>query len=243
MSPDGNSLDMKSTETTYTDMSFGIKHLAFHLILLFFGISCTHLQPFRADDNIPPSASQDDDALAGIVNPFNSTCYDWRENIIPCDFKGPYAELMLDAPISDSRFTDNKDGTVTDNMTKLVWLKNTNCFGIQDWQSAVLAAKSLKAGDCGPDPDLVLSDGSSAGDWRLPTMQELCTLIDFSKRDPALPSGHMFSDAPPGYHWSSTTIDHHPEMAWIVYFESGTTCYENIKNRSGHILPVRNLKD
>ncbi|MDP4978885.1 MAG: hypothetical protein NWQ21_05475, partial [Desulfobacterales bacterium] len=102
---------MKSRETTYADMSFGIKYLAFYLILLFFGISCTHLQPFHADDNIPPSASQNDDALAGIVNPFNSTCYDWRENIIPCDFKGPYVELMSDTSISDSRFTDHKDGT------------------------------------------------------------------------------------------------------------------------------------
>ena len=188
-------------------------------------------------------ASQNDDALAAIVNPFNSTCYDWRDNIVPCDFKRQYAALMFDKSIPDSRFTDNRDGTVTDNLTKLVWLKNTNCFGIQDWQSAVLAAKSLKEGDCGPNPDLVLSDGSSAGDWRLPTMKELCTLIDFSKRDPALPNGHMFSDAPPGYHWSATTLDYHSEMAWIVYFESGTTCYENIKNRSGYILPVRSLKE
>ncbi len=55
-----------------------------------------------------------------------------------------------------------------------------------------LAVNSLKEGDCGPDPNFVLSDGSSAGDWRLPTMKELCTLIDYSKRDPALPNGHMF---------------------------------------------------
>jgi len=230
-------------ETIYAGMSFGIKYIVFPLIILFFGFSCTHLRPFHADDNIPSAASQNDDALAGIVNPFNSTCYDWRENIVPCDFKGPYAELMFDTSISGSRFTDNKNGTVTDNLTKLVWLKNTNCFGIQDWQSAVLAAQSLKEGHCGPNPDLVLSDGSSAGDWRLPTMAELCTLIDFTKRDPALPNGHMFSDAPSGYHWSATTLDSYSEMAWIVYIESGTTCYENINNRSGYILPVRSLKE
>ena len=224
-------------------MSFVIKYIVFHLILLFFGFSCTHLQPFYANEDIPLSASQNDDALEAIVNPFNSTCYDWRENVIPCDFKGPYAGLMFDKSISDSRFTDNKNGTVTDNLTKLVWLKNTNCFGIQDWQSAVLAAKSLKEGDCGPNPDLVLSDGSSAGDWRLPTMKELCTLIDFSKRDPALPNGHLFSYAPPGYHWSATTLDYHSEMAWIVYIESGTTCYEDIKNQAGHIWPVRESKE
>ncbi len=31
-----------------------------------------------------------------------------------------------------TRFTDNVDGTVTDNLTGLVWLKNANCFGAQD---------------------------------------------------------------------------------------------------------------
>jgi hypothetical protein len=192
-----------------------------------------------AGENNSLSESPNDDVLVGIVNPFNSTCYDWRGDIIPCDFKRQYAELLLDKPIPTSRFIDNKDGTVTDNLTRLTWLKNTNCFGKLDWRGAVLAAGGLKEGDCGPNPALVLSDGSSAGDWRLPTMGELCTLIDFSRRDPALPSGHMFSAVPPGYHWSATTLDYHSGIAWIVYFASGTTCYEAVTNQAGHVLPVR----
>lgn len=184
--------------------------------------------------------SSNDDLLAGIVNPFNSRCYDWRGNPIPCDFRRQYAELLMNRAIPDPRFIDNKDGTVTDCLTGLVWLRNANCFGMMDWKSARLAAKSLKNGDCGSDPALILSDGSSVGDWRLPTMRELCTLIDFSRREPALPSGHMFSVFPPGYHWSATRFDYHSGIAWIVYFESGTTCYEDITKQAGHILPVRN---
>jgi hypothetical protein len=202
-------------------------------VILAFGIGAC------AGQNNSLPESQNDDGLANIVNPFNSDCFDWKGDKIPCDFKRQYAELLSAGSIPDPRFMDNKDGTVTDRLTGLIWLKNTNCFGMMDWEGAMLAVKRLKDGDCGPDPTLILSDGSSAGEWRLPTMSELCTLIDFSRRDPALPGGHMFSAFPSGYHWSATTLDYHSGMAWIVYFESGTTCYEDVTNQAGHILPVR----
>lgn len=192
-----------------------------------------------AGGNNPLPVSSDDDGVAGIVNPFNSSCYDWKGDSIPCDFKRQYAELLVAGSIPDPRFVDNKDGTATDRLTGLIWLKHTNCFGMMDWEDAKRVAKHLKDGDCGPDPALILSNGSSAGDWRMPTMGELCTLIDFSRRNPALPSGHIFSAVPPGYHWSATTLEAHSGAAWIVYFESGTTCYENVTNNAGHILPVR----
>jgi hypothetical protein len=192
-----------------------------------------------AGEDNPLLMLDNDKQLAKIVNPLDSTCYDWRGEIIPCHYNQRYARLLFDKPIPVSRFIDNEDGTVTDSMTSLIWLKNPNIFGMLDWRDTSLAVNGLKEGDCGPNSDFVLSDGSSAGDWRLPTMKELCTLIDFSKREPALPRGHLFSDVPSGYHWSSTTLDHYSEMAWIVYFESGTTCYEHVNNRAGYVWPVR----
>lgn len=186
----------------------------------------------------PSAVFPNDDQLADIINPHDSTCYDWRGATIPCTFSQPYAQRVPEKPIPDPRFIDNQDGTVTDRLTDLVWLKNANCFGMTDRHSALRAVKTLKDGDCGPA--LRLADGSSAGDWRLPTMNELCTLIDYRRSDPALPVGHRFSQVPSGYHWTSTTLDHHSGLAWIVYFESGTTCYEDVTHRAGHVLPVRN---
>ena len=65
-----------------------------------------------------------------------------------------------------TRFVDCGNGTVTDTMTGLIWLKRADCFPESNWKVALQAAASLKSGDCG------LSDGSSAGDWRLPTKAE-----------------------------------------------------------------------
>ena len=35
------------------------------------------------------------------------------------------------------RFTYNGDGTVTDNLTGLIWLKDTNCRGQRTWADAL----------------------------------------------------------------------------------------------------------
>ncbi len=195
------------------------------------------------EDGARVVSPESDPEMADIVNPFKSTCYNWEGIIIPCDFKRPYAELLFDKTIPEPRFIDNKNGTVTDSLTGLIWLNNTKCFRMIDWEGAKRVAKSLKDGDCGPDPALTLSDGSSAGDWRLPTMNELCALIDYSRRNPALPPDQPFSDFPPGYFWSATVLDYHSGMAWIVYIESGTTCYDDIKNSAGHVWPVRRARE
>jgi hypothetical protein len=65
-----------------------------------------------------------------------------------------------------NRYVDCGNGTVTDTSTGLIWLKQVDCLGITDWASAMTAAAGLKHGNCN------LTDGSSPGDWRLPTADE-----------------------------------------------------------------------
>jgi hypothetical protein len=81
---------------------------------------------------------------------------------------GSQTPTRADGPcVGDARrYVDCGNGTVTDTVTGLIWLKLADCLPEADWKTALQAAASLKAGDCG------LTDGSSPGDWRLPTKAE-----------------------------------------------------------------------
>jgi hypothetical protein len=95
------------------------------------------------------------------------------------------------------RFTDNGDGTVTDNLTGLVWLKYAGAPGYDtDWYGTLIYAAALCNGIAG------LTDGSVAGDWKIPNASELQSILD-RQYTPALPIGHPFTDLN-NYYWSSS---------------------------------------
>ena len=139
-------------------------------------------------------------------------------------------------PCADTvkRYVDCGNGTVTDTVTGLIWLKDAACLGSLDWPTAMGAAAGLANGQCG------LSDASSAGDWRLPTWNEWSATMAsatslgcvFSNgKAPALTNdaGHeclsvgpssftgVVGDLASGYYWSSSTAIH-PSFGGISAF-------------------------
>ena len=56
--------------------------------------------------------------------------------------------------------------------------------------------------------------------WRLPTTQELETIIDRSCYDPAAVKP-LLGDTVPDFYWSSTTYANSPLSAWYVFFLDG----------------------
>jgi hypothetical protein len=133
------------------------------------------------------------------------------------------------------RFMDNEDGTVIDNLTGLMWAKDTNLdvpdFQMSSWDYAIDYANNLSLGSNGC--------GASYTDWRLPNVRELQSLIDFSNSDPALPTSHPFTNVQLGFYWSSTTYNY-PFMisARCVNMSNGNVDIKD-KGDSHHILPVR----
>lgn len=73
---------------------------------------------------------------------------------------------------NSNRYVNCGNGTVTDTVTGLIWLKDASCFGGRTYSNAIQAVAGLAAG-----PQCLLTDGSSAGDWRLPTKAEWAATV------------------------------------------------------------------
>lgn len=149
-------------------------------------------------------------------------------------YAGDDGDLQKGAPWPVPRFTDNADGTVTDHLTELIWNKYGKCVTLVEWESAMEEANQMAAGTCG------LSDDSQPGDWRLPNRRELDSLIDISRRLPALPAGHPFSQVL-GVYWtsSSAATEQWGEVAaWAVDMTTGEAKIQG-KDAGGGYLMVR----
>lgn len=111
-------------------------------------------------------------------------------------------------------FTDNGDGTVTQNTTGLVWQLNDN--GIQrSWQGAMDYCSSNSAG----------LPGSG---WRLPNKEELQSI---SRVDVVF----IYNGS---YYWSALSETFKTGLAWSVHFYYGNV-YRDYKANSKYVRCVR----
>jgi len=140
---------------------------------------------------------------------------------------GDDASLHKGVPWPGPRFGDNQDGTVTDNLTGLIWLQNATCFSATIWSTALTEVNQLATGACD------LNDGSTAGQWRLPNLNELESLIDVSASNPADPIGSPFIAIANGVYWSSTSYfdaEAGSPHAWSIRFGDGRYMNDSTAN-------------
>ena len=118
-------------------------------------------------------------------------------------FGSPGAEEVVAPP----RFTDNGDGTVTDNKTGLMWSKDDVSEERLTWAKAVKACAALRLG--------------SHDDWVVPSREQLLTLVDDTRHSPAIDSS-AFPSCKSEWYWTSTPYAPSPSgYAWGVSFSYG----------------------
>jgi hypothetical protein len=138
---------------------------------------------------------------AGCVDP------DWAEWPMP---NGP-ADVAAGAP-NAMGYTVNGDGTVTDNVTALMWqqavptMSGTTTPQTFNWNAAQAYCAALTLG--------------GYSDWRLPSVIELVSLVDYGVASPGpMLSTAVFPGTPAGFFWSATPLG--GSSVWGLDFSIG----------------------
>lgn len=124
--------------------------------------------------------------------------------------------------------------TVTDRQTNLMWAKHGNLPGKPlSWHDANEFVKKLNDRQYG-----------SYRDWRLPTEEELLSLIEFGekkgvKRDfQEFFNKEGFTDVQAGDYWSATVSSDNSAQAFFYAMHCGGPAYD-LKTKSLFLWPVR----
>jgi hypothetical protein len=183
--------------------------------------------------------------------------------------KGDDGDLQKGVTWPNPRFTDNLDGTVTDNLTGLIWLKDANCIattypefdndeivgsGELPWESTPGDGRVVwqRALDfvAGINDGTYPNCGAGATDWRLPNRFELESLLTLEYSWLAVPdtagTGQWSGGDPFNFnhlrffsYWSSTTYAGYPYQAWCVHIDDGYVGGSNKSDYYYYVWPVR----
>jgi hypothetical protein len=110
-----------------------------------------------------------------------------------------------DYSINPPSYTDNGNGTVTDNNTRLIWQQSDDNTR-RTWSTVTSYCTSLSL--------------AGFNDWRLPNPKELQSIVHADEYYPLI-NTTIFPGTESSDYWSSTPNVHSPSDAWHVDFQSG----------------------
>jgi hypothetical protein len=134
---------------------------------------------------------------------------------------------------SGERFIDNKNSTITDTKTGLIWIKNPHTDLPKEFKSGMPWQQAIG----------VCKDLNFAGhkDWRLPTIEELISIIDWeagAKSNESTINTKFFPDTKTSWYWTITSCPWDAGHARVVNFSFGSVGNWD-KDVSNYVRPVR----
>lgn len=142
---------------------------------------------------------------------------------------GRPSEPKVTAQTTAAKLTDGGDGTVTDTSSGLMW---TRSAGLSDKRMTQAEAEAFVAA-------INAEKKFGHADWRLPTRDELLSLVDPAQR-PALPKGHPFENV--GRYYLSTTQEMKRNFMVDYSFGGIAYWYARMDGQSGLVWPLRSAK-
>ena len=180
-----------------------------------------------------------------------TTCYDDEGNVLdPCPSPGElfygqdanysinphsYTKLRYGGAVLPDNATPAEGWIMTrDNVTGLIWELKTDDDTVHDkdkkydWYEA--ASDFIDAVNA--------ENFGGFSDWRLPSIQELSTLVNAERAQNSIDLNHFANNVSSGY-WSSTTYALYSGNAWRVLFDYGGLVYDGYKSYSYYARAVR----
>jgi hypothetical protein len=112
---------------------------------------------------------------------------------------------------------------VIDHRTGLMWTRENVPGGRMDWAAAKKAAAGVAYG--------------GHTDWRLPTVRELLTIVDYERHQPSINTDVFKCEA--SWYWTSTPLVSSPgDCAWCVGFSNGDAYWDG-QYSSGFVRACR----
>lgn len=147
----------------------------------------------------------------------------------------PFKQVAAPHSVLSGRYIDNRDGTVTDMTTGLMWMRfasgqtwdGTTCIGDATKVSWDVASRLRR-------------DFAGFGDWRLPSIEELKTLVDSYREEPAI-YDLIFPKTPRSVFLSDTAYAGYPAFTWGVNFEHGHVEDHHREYANCHVRLVRSV--
>ena len=159
---------------------------------------------------------------------------DWHDDLIaPAELirdaravmDGKVQRVPQLAPEAGARFSHPLDGVTVDAQTGLMWTRKNVLPDAVNFNSAKAALSEFDLG--------------GFRDWRLPTRAELVSLVDDTRRDPAIDTEHFACES--SWYWASTPDAGVPEFAWGVNFSYGGSCFGHRDYDGGFVRACRSV--
>ena len=122
------------------------------------------------------------------------------------------------------RFIQEKDGTVVDKVTGLMWQQCTIGLNGENCESGEASKFTWAEALQYPSQKESLATFAGHDDWRMPNIRELTSIIEVQCAGPSI-NTTVFPNTPSEHVWSSSPYDFYPHYSWFLNFSDGIHTY------------------